>query len=391
MRRRLFVSIILITLLLNLYAVEIRYKFDPNTILYIETNSIVRRLYENEHIGDSIYKEVSYIKTENIEGDKATLSIDNYTMEDTKLNYKTNTYKTKTDTTYKYKKDVFGKNYQTETKKGLHSFPHFPEYHVEIGSVWTKPSKYNIDIFNDNKSTLSLDIDVVYRLSAIEIIDDEQILTISANATIVHNKNRSSYFGSGIKKIVGFSSFLVKFNNTAGRPSLIEEIYDYTFIFDDCELIETSGSSKSVYKVPPPIKIEETHNWENDEDFKDTEIKIIDGKLYIVMANIHFKPDSPEILYGEHNRVDKVARLIDNYKFNQIIIVGHTADIGQPKNQKTLSEQRALTILNYFVEKHKFNASYITYGGKGGENPIADNSTPEGRAKNRRVEIIVLP
>lgn len=391
MRRGLLAIIIVFPLLYRLDAVEIRYKFDPNTVLYIETNSIVRRLYENEYIGDSIYKEVSYIKTENIESDKASLSISNYVMEDTKLNYKTNTYKTKTDTSYKFKKDTYGKNYQTETKKGLHSFPYFPENSVEIGDVWTRPSKYNIDIFNDNKSALSLDLDVVYRLSSIETIDDEQILTISANATFIHNKNRAVFLGSGIKKIVGFSSFLIKFNNTAGRPSVIEEMYDYTYILDDCELIETSGSSKSVYKVPPPIKIEETHNWEDDEDFKDTEIKIIDGKLYIVMANIHFKPDSPEILYGEHNRVDKVARLIDNYKFNQIIIIGHTADIGQPKNQKTLSEERALTILNYFVEKHKFNASYITYGGKGGENPIADNSTPEGRAKNRRVEIIVLP
>ncbi|HNZ27786.1 MAG TPA: OmpA family protein [Spirochaetota bacterium] len=391
MRRRLFASIMIFAPLLTLNAVEIRYKFDPNTILYIETNSIVRRLYENEYIGDSIYKEVSYIKTENIESDKATLSINNYVMEDTKLNYKTKTYKTKTDTAYKYKKDVYGNNYQTETKKGLHSFPCFPENSIEIGSVWTKPSKYNIDLFNDNKSTLSLDLDVVYQLSSIETIDDEQILTISANAIFVHNKNRLTLLGSGIKKIIGFSSFLIKFNNTAGRPSIIEEIYDFTFILDDCELIETSGSSKSAYKVPPPIKIEETRNWENDEDFKDTEIKIIDGKLYIVMANIHFKPDSPEILHGEYSRVDKVARLIENYKFNQIIITGHTADIGQPKNQKILSEQRALTILNYLVEKHKFNASYITYGGKGGENPIADNSTPEGRAKNRRVEIIVLP
>ena len=94
---------------------------------------------------------------------------------------------------------------------------------------------------------------------------------------------------------------------------------------------------------------------------------------------------------GETNRIDKIAKLIDNYKFNQIIVIGHTADIGRAKNQQILSENRAKAIVSYFVEKHKYNSSFISFIGRGGEEPIADNTTAEGRAKNRRVEIIVLP
>ena len=58
---------------------------------------------------------------------------------------------------------------------------------------------------------------------------------------------------------------------------------------------------------------------------------------------------------------------------------------------KTLSEKRAKSVFDYLMEDQGVSSKRMTYEGKGVHEPVADNSTPEGRALNRRVEILILP
>ncbi|RMF97213.1 MAG: OmpA family protein, partial [Candidatus Schekmanbacteria bacterium] len=64
--------------------------------------------------------------------------------------------------------------------------------------------------------------------------------------------------------------------------------------------------------------------------------------------------------------------------------IGHTDSIGSEKYNQKLSEKRAEAVKNYYVEKG-VDASIIEAIGKGESEPVADNKTREGRAKNRRV------
>ena len=79
---------------------------------------------------------------------------------------------------------------------------------------------------------------------------------------------------------------------------------------------------------------------------------------------------------------------------NPILIEGHT-DSTPIKNEKypsnwELSTARATNIISYLIEKQKFPPNRLSAVGYGEYMPVADNSTPENKAKNRRVDIIIL-
>jgi outer membrane protein OmpA-like peptidoglycan-associated protein len=72
------------------------------------------------------------------------------------------------------------------------------------------------------------------------------------------------------------------------------------------------------------------------------------------------------------------------------VVEGHTDSRGTPTSNQVLSESRARAVMDYLVSRGVL-AQAITSVGIGQARPIADNASPEGRANNRRVEIIIKP
>ena len=109
--------------------------------------------------------------------------------------------------------------------------------------------------------------------------------------------------------------------------------------------------------------------------------------------NLKFIADSPELLPEELPRITELAELLktalDDNAFT-IFVAGHTADIGQPANQMSLSIDRTQTIINLLIERG-LDKNLFSYRGYGETQPVGDNSTKEGRAQNRRVEITLRP
>ena len=75
----------------------------------------------------------------------------------------------------------------------------------------------------------------------------------------------------------------------------------------------------------------------------------------------------------------------------RIEIVGHTDSTGDAKNNQDLSERRAATVKKVLVERYGADANRITTKGLGQSQPLQENSTAEGRALNRRIEIVRAP
>ena len=73
------------------------------------------------------------------------------------------------------------------------------------------------------------------------------------------------------------------------------------------------------------------------------------------------------------------------------IIEGYTDNVGSAESNLKLSDERAQSIKNFFIDGYDVNSEMIETYALGEKNPVADNNTDEGRAKNRRVEIIVFP
>ena len=89
--------------------------------------------------------------------------------------------------------------------------------------------------------------------------------------------------------------------------------------------------------------------------------------------------------------LDKVGLLLEKYAQSGIEVEGHTDSVplngGRYENNNVLSSYRALAVFDYLLDHTALQAAQIKHSGRGEYDPIADNTTPEGRAKNRRVEI----
>ena len=111
--------------------------------------------------------------------------------------------------------------------------------------------------------------------------------------------------------------------------------------------------------------------------------------IRLSMRDIRFKADSAEVLPSESYRLDEIAKVLKMVPDSQFLVEGHTAAVGKPQGEKTLSEQRAHKIAEELAKRGVPASSFITRG-LGGTKPVASNATDAGRAQNRRVEITIL-
>jgi chemotaxis protein MotB len=91
--------------------------------------------------------------------------------------------------------------------------------------------------------------------------------------------------------------------------------------------------------------------------------------------------------------IDKIGKILETYDQNIIEVEGHTDNVpihsAKFENNEVLSMYRALAVTERLRETTDINAKYLKFAGRGDYVPVADNSTAEGRARNRRVEIKV--
>lgn len=130
---------------------------------------------------------------------------------------------------------------------------------------------------------------------------------------------------------------------------------------------------------------------------KTTEVSIQDSPvsgMEITMEDLRFVADSTELLPEERPRVREIAEQIKARLANggeyTITVEGHTADVNKPEGQMNLSVQRAQAVIKALTQDG-IDSSLFTFKGYGGTKPVADNSTAEGRARNRRVVIKLTP
>jgi OOP family OmpA-OmpF porin len=106
----------------------------------------------------------------------------------------------------------------------------------------------------------------------------------------------------------------------------------------------------------------------------------------VVLHGVHFEFDSAKLTLNAHKILDKVADSLRNHPELDIIIAGHTDSLGSAAYNKRLSQLRAEAVMNYLVSSG-IKQSRMEAIGYGEERPIASNTTEEGRAQNRRVEL----
>jgi len=113
------------------------------------------------------------------------------------------------------------------------------------------------------------------------------------------------------------------------------------------------------------------------------------AELNTSTAAILFALGSSELNYEGKAVLDEIAQVLKSYPTTYLEIAGHTCNIDTFTFNQGLSEARAKAVRQYLITKQGVSPSRLTAKGYGENEPIADNATEEGRAKNRRVEIRV--
>ncbi len=114
----------------------------------------------------------------------------------------------------------------------------------------------------------------------------------------------------------------------------------------------------------------------------------VDSRGCWVIENIRFASGSAVIDSQYYPDLDNIVSVLKHNPGVEVVVEGHTDSQGDEAMNQQLSQKRAQAVVDYLVDKG-VDASRISASGKGESMPIADNSTAEGRAQNRRIEISV--
>jgi outer membrane protein OmpA-like peptidoglycan-associated protein len=165
-----------------------------------------------------------------------------------------------------------------------------------------------------------------------------------------------------------------------------DSIGSYTVEFEELGPFDTEVRAEGYFFHNDTILFTESDNREKTHDFT---LKKMKTGAKIVVKNILFNSGRSTLKSESFTELDKLATLLIENSNIRIEVSGHTDNVGSASINKKISKARALSVRNYLITKG-VEGERLEYEGYGFDQPIAPNSTAEGRAQNRRVEIKVL-
>ena len=133
--------------------------------------------------------------------------------------------------------------------------------------------------------------------------------------------------------------------------------------------------------------VQQPHRLTAQLSVNQAEQKIIDDALKNRI--IEFESGSAILTDAGNKILDEMVVALTKVGAKKVKIIGHTDSSGDANKNTVLSQERAMAVQNYLVSK-RIAVERLSTAGKGSSQPVADNSTTEGRKKNRRIEFEVL-
>jgi outer membrane protein OmpA-like peptidoglycan-associated protein len=130
-----------------------------------------------------------------------------------------------------------------------------------------------------------------------------------------------------------------------------------------------------------------------EEEIPGAKVERIDDGIVITFdenSGVYFDTAKYNINAASQETLNKLVNVFKEYPDTNILVVGHTDSVGTDDYNMTLSKNRAYAVTNYLTGKGLSSGRFTT-NWFGESQPMHDNSTAEGRAKNRRVNVAILP
>ncbi|MFV8571460.1 OmpA family protein [Marinobacter sp. SBS5] len=118
------------------------------------------------------------------------------------------------------------------------------------------------------------------------------------------------------------------------------------------------------------------------------EAETTDRGLVLTLGDVLFATGSAEIQGGTNQNLERLVNFLNQYPKRQVLIEGHTDNVGSAMFNQNLSRQRAESVRGYLVSRG-ISSRRLSVAGYGFERPVASNSSAMGRQQNRRVEVVI--
>ena len=274
--------------------------------------------------------------------------------------------------------------------------PVFPDRELEPGDAWSAEGSEVHDFRRGFgiPYAFHFPISVNYRYLGREERDGKMLDRIEIRYTVLHRPNVSGTGRVYPHTITGFADQLLYWDNLAGRPHYYEEEYALVFALTDGRTFEFSGTAEARVVESDPldreVMREEIERDLQERGVTDTYVESDELGVTIALENIQFAPDSDELLPSERRKLDSISEILLRYPERDILVSGHTALAGTEAGRLQLSQRRAEVVGQYLLDLGARTPDQILTRGFGATRPVADNDTPEGRRRNRRVEITIM-
>lgn len=311
----------------------------------------------------------------------------------------------------------------------LRSLPSFSEKEVKVGEEWTKPASESFQ-FSEARIEIPVQAKYVYKGK-----ENWEYAGRNGNADLIEYNynlmNESDTISASVPyKIYGFAKGKVYFDSEEGVPRYKRVQLAYTFVFPNGVAQEMSFEIHGLYSKQGSVtesekdKIAEEMRrllgpfpegsvypkkgkgkksggnglewpeWdgepEEQTDRAPVDVRKSNEGVVLSLDNLLFDYDRSELKPGAKKVIERIADILKKYPDREIRIGGHTDDKGSQEYNLKLSQERALSVLRELRDSHGIEERRMSYKGYGKSQPVSENSTEEGRAKNRRVDITVV-
>ena len=244
--------------------------------------------------------------------------------------------------------------------------------YTELQDTYAKLRERNQELSNQYQDSQRELTGATSRVKSLE----EQIASEKANVTALQDA-LNKCLSSSSQGNVNISKLVDEINSS---NKYIKQLVNAKNKSDSLNMVLTNNLTRSLSR----------------EELSDVDVQVLKGVVYISLAdNMLYKSGGFEVSDKAGETLSKIAKIIQDYNTYDVLIEGNTDNvpISQPniRNNWDLSALRASSVVQVLQNKYSVDPKRLTAGGRGEYNPVADNSTPAGKAKNRRTQIIITP
>ena len=234
---------------------------------------------------------------------------------------------------------------------------------------------------------------LLFSMSSIDAEKFQEIASSFSNTFSIFSSGGSSFddgllISNGISQLNNLDKYINNTGAAADSSSTTNKLDKEDANADDVkeayEKEQLEASEQLAEKVSEAL-VENNVDKDIDIDFTSQYVQLtLKGSILFDSGSATLREDALPL-------ISKVAMILERYSESTIEIEGHTDNVpintSHFESNDVLSSYRALAMFDYLVENTSLDPAKIKHSGRGEYIPVADNSTPEGRAKNRRIEI----